>query len=73
MPATNALATCPDTFPPAIFVNPAPLPVNTPVLAVNADAVTVPVTSKLVNVPTLVMLPCAAPVTATAVPEVATF
>ena len=42
-------------------------------MAVNADAVTVPTTSKLVNVPTLVMLACALPVTATAVPEVATF
>ena len=40
--------------------NPPPSPVNTPVLAVNATAVTVPLTPNPVNVPTLVILPCAA-------------
>ena len=39
--------------------NPPPSPVNIPVLAVNADAVTVPVTFKLVKVPTLVIFGCA--------------
>ena len=43
------------------------MPVNTPVFAVNATAVTVPFTLKLVNVPTLVMLGCALVVTVPAV------
>ena len=43
------------TFAPTIELNPLALPVKTPVLAVNAVAVTVLLTPKLVNVPTLVM------------------
>ena len=65
--ACVAFATVPVTFAPARLDNPEPLPVNTPVLAVNALAVTVPTTSNDVSVPTLVMLDCAAFVTVFAV------
>ena len=36
-----------------------PLPENTPVFAINVGAITFPLTPKLINVPTLVMLGCA--------------
>ena len=62
-----ALATVPVTLPPGILVNPAALPVNTPVLAVILAAVRLPFTPKLVNVPTDVILGCAAVVTVPAV------
>jgi hypothetical protein len=65
--AAVALATVPVTLAPAIALRPLPLPVNTPVLAVNAEAVTVPLTPNDVNVPTDVMLGCAAVVTVPAV------
>ena len=65
--AVVANDTAPVTLLPTIALSPLPLPVNTPVLAVNAGAVTVPLTPKLVNVPTLVMLGCAAVVTVPAV------
>ena len=68
--ALTVVDTEPVTLAPLILVNPAPLPVNTPVLAVNATAVTVPFTPNDVNVPTLVIFGCAAVVT---VPDVATF
>ena len=55
------------TLAPAIALRPLPLPVKTPVLAVNATAVTVPLTPSEVNVPTLVMFGCAAVVTVPAV------
>ena len=48
-------------------VNPLPLPVKIPVLAVKLTAVAVPFTSKVVNVPTDVMLGCAFVVTVPAV------
>ena len=70
--AVVALATVPVTFAPAIALRPLPLPVNIPVFAVNATAVTVPLTPKLVNVPTLVMLGCAAVVTVPAVVALST-
>ena len=54
VPAINALPTCPETLAPAIELNPDPLPVNTPVLAVILAAIMLPFTDKLVNVPTLV-------------------
>ena len=54
--ALVANGTVPVTLAPAIALNPLPLPVNTPVLAVNATAVTVQFTPKLVSVPTLVIL-----------------
>jgi hypothetical protein len=44
-----------------------PLPVKIPVLAVKAEAVTVPLTPRLVSVPTEVMFGCAAVVTVPAV------
>ena len=66
-PALVALATAPVTLAPAIALRPDPLPVKTPVLAVNATAVTVPLTPRPVSVPRLVMLPCAAVVTVPAV------
>ena len=53
--ALVALETVPVTFAPAIALRPLPLPVNTPVLAVNAGAVTVPLEFSPVNVPTLVI------------------
>jgi hypothetical protein len=53
--ADVALETVPVTLAPAIALKPLPLPVNTPVLAVNATAVTVPFTPSDVNVPTLVI------------------
>ena len=53
--ADVAFATVPVTLAPTIELNPLPLPVNTPVLAVKATAVTVPFTPKDVNVPTLVI------------------
>ena len=62
-----ALATVPVTLAPTIELNPLPLPVNTPVFAVNATAVTVPLTPKLGNVPTLVIFGCAFVVTVPAV------
>ncbi len=65
--ALVALATVPVTFAPAIALRPEPLPVNTPVLAVNAEAVTVPLTPSDVRVPTEVILGCAAVVTVPAV------
>ena len=65
--ADVALATVPVTFPPAIALSPLPLPVNIPVLAVNATAVTVPFTPSDVSVPTEVILGCAAVVTVPAV------
>ena len=65
--ALTVVDTVPVTLAPLMFVNPAPLPVNIPVLAVNATAVTVPLTPKLVSVPTLVMFGCAAVVTVPAV------
>ena len=52
--ADVAFATVPVTFAPAIALKPEPLPVNTPVFAVNATAVTVPLTPNPVNVPKLV-------------------
>jgi hypothetical protein len=55
VPAVVALDTVPVTFAPAIALNPLPLPVNTPVFAVNADAVTVPLTPNDVSVPTEVI------------------
>ena len=54
-------------MPPAIALKPLPLPVKTPVFAVNATAVTVLFTLNPVNVPTLVMLGCALVVTVPAV------
>ena len=54
--AAVALATVPVTFAPAIALSPLPLPVKTPVLAVMFAAVMLPLTPKLVNVPTDVML-----------------
>jgi len=65
--ATFASGTVPVTLAPAIADNPDPLPVNTPVLAVNATPVVVPLTPKLVKVPTEVMFGCAAVVTVPAV------
>jgi len=65
--AEVALPTVPITLAPTNELNPLPLPVNTPVFAVNATAVTVPFTPKVVNVPTLVILGCAAVVTVPAV------
>jgi hypothetical protein len=65
--AAVAFGTVPVTLAPAIALNPLPLPVNTPVLAVNAEAVTVPLTPNDVNVPTDVILGCAAVVTVPAV------
>jgi hypothetical protein len=62
-----ALATVPVTLAPTIELNPFPLPVNTPVLAVMFAAVTVPLTPNPVSVPTDVILPCAAVVTVPAV------
>jgi hypothetical protein len=53
--ADVALATVPVTLAPAIALSPLPLPVNTPVLAVNAGAVIVPLEFNDVRVPTLVM------------------
>ena len=57
--ALVALDTVPVTLAPTIELNPLPLPVKTPVLAVNATAVTVPFTPKVDNVPTPVILGCA--------------
>ena len=54
--ANVAFATVPVTLAPAIALSPLPLPVNTPVFAVNAGAVTVPLTPSEVNVPTDVIL-----------------
>ena len=71
--AVVALDTVPVTFAPAISLSPEPLPVNTPVFAVNATAVTVPFTPSEVNVPTEVMFGCAFVVTVPAVPAVAAF
>ena len=65
--ALVALGTVPVTLAPANALNPLPLPVNTPVFAVTATAVTVPLTPSDVNVPTDVMLGCAAVVTVPAV------
>ena len=48
-------------LPPAIADNPDPSPVNIPEFAVNATAVTVPLTPNALNVPTDVMFACAAP------------
>ena len=62
-----AFATVPVTFAPTIELNPLALPVNTPVFAVNATAVTVPLTPSDVNVPTEVMFGCAAVVIVPAV------
>ena len=67
MVALVALATVPVTLAPTSELNPLPLPVNTPVLAVNAGAVIVPLEFNDVSVPTLVMLPWAAVVTVPAV------
>ena len=58
--AEVALPTVPVTLAPTNELNPLPLPVNTPVFAVNAAPVVVPTTFNDVNVPTLVMLGCAA-------------
>ena len=58
--AYNALPTLPVTLAPTIERSPLPLPVNTPVFAVNATAVTVPFTPNDVSVPTLVIFGCAA-------------
>ena len=74
--ALVAFGTVPVTLAPAIALRPLPLPVKTPVLAVNATAVTVPLTPNDVSVPTLVILGCAAVVTVPAVvaaPAVAAF
>jgi hypothetical protein len=57
-----ALATVPVTFAPGTLVNPKPLPIKRP-----AVVVMLPLTVKLVNVPTLVILGCAAVVTVAAV------
>ena len=57
--ATDALGTAPVTLAPGIEVSPAPDPLNLP-------AATLPLTDKAVNVPTLVMLPCAASLTVAA-------
>ena len=56
------------TLAPTIELNPLPLPVNTPELAVILTPVIVPLTPSPVNVPTEVMLGCAAVVTVAAVP-----
>ena len=66
--ALVAFATVPVTLAPAIALKLLPLPVNTPVFAVNAGAVIVPLEFKLVNVPVLVILGCAAVVTVAAEP-----
>ena len=65
--ALVALATVPVTLAPTIELSPLPLPVNTPVLAVNATAVIVPLTPNVVSVPNEVILGCAAVVTVPAV------
>ena len=67
VPAVVAALTVPVTLAPASCDRPLPLPVNTPVFDVMFAAVTVPLTPKLVNVPTDVMLGCAAVVTVPAV------
>ena len=53
--AVVAFATVPVTLAPAIALNPDPLPVNTPVLAVILAAVMLPLTPNDVSVPTLVI------------------
>ena len=58
--ANVAFATVPVTLAPGILFSPLALPVNTPVLAVNATAVIVLFTPNEVRVPRLVMLGCAA-------------
>ena len=60
VPATAEFATCPVTLPPTTFDKPPASPVNTPVFAVIAEAVIVPLTPKPVNVPNDVMFACAA-------------
>ena len=61
VPAVVEVATVPVTLPPTTFDKPPASPVNTPVFAVIAEAVIVPLTPKPVNVPTDVMFACAAP------------
>ena len=58
--ALVALDTVPVTLAPTNELNPLPLPVKTPVFAVNAAPVVVPTTFNDVNVPTLVIFGCAA-------------
>ena len=75
VPATNAFATCPDTFAPAtafalaatvaLEANPVNAPVN--VVADTLPALMLPVTANEVNVPVEVMFGCAAVVTVPAV------
>ena len=64
---TVELNVVPTMLPACTLLNPLALPVNTPVLAVNATAVTVPLTPNDDNVPTDVMFGCAAVVTVPAV------
>ena len=52
--AVVAVATAPETLLPGILVNPAALPVNTPVFATILAAVIFPFTPRPVNVPKLV-------------------
>lgn len=71
VPATSALATCPETFAPVIADKLAPSPVtyvNAPSVAETLPAPTLPVTSSDVSVPTDVIFACAAPVTVAAEP-----
>jgi len=65
--ALVALDTVPVTLAPTNELNPLALPVNTPVFAVNAGAVIVPLEFKLVKVPVLVIFGCALVVTVPAV------
>jgi len=67
--AEVALGTVPVTLAPTNELNPVALPVNTPVFAVNAGAVIVPLEFKLVNIPVLVMFGCALVVTVAADPD----